>query len=188
MIIGLDLDDVVFATSAALKSVFSECIDNDIINHKEEIMLGKATNEKIKKFLKDQAIPTMEIAKPIDGAVDSIKKLRAKGNKIIFITARGNKNFPPNSEEITKERLKKFKIEYDDIIFNSFDKASDCKNNNIELFVDDSIKNCMEVKEKLGISVIGFESDINKKSLEKTSIKHIKTWEELLKEIEKYNK
>lgn len=74
MIIGLDLDDVVFATSAALKSVFSECIDKDIINHKEEIMLGKATNEKIKKFLKDQAIPTMEIAKPIDGAVDSIKK------------------------------------------------------------------------------------------------------------------
>ena len=46
----------------------------------------------------------------------------------------------------------------------------------------------MEVKEKLGISVIRFESDINKKSLEKTSIKHIKTWEELLKEIEKYNK
>ena len=53
----------------------------------------------------------------------------------------------------------------------------------IELFVDDSPKHCVAIKEKLGIHVIGFESDITKKSMKKENIKSVKTWTELLETI-----
>ena len=42
---------------------------------------------------------------------------------------------------------------------------------------------CVAIKEKLGIHVIGFESDITKKSMKKENIKSVKTWTELLETI-----
>ncbi len=183
MIIGLDLDDVVFATSEALKGVLDECKDKEILRYKEEIMMGKPTTEKIAKFLRDNGVPTIKKAKPIKGAVETIRKLKEKGHKIIFITARGNDIFPPNAQEVTIEKLKEYEIEYDDIVFSSTNKAKDCEKMGIELFVDDSPKHCVAIKEKLGIHVIGFESDITKKSMKKENIKSVKTWTELLETI-----
>ena len=179
MNIGFDLDDVVFATSEAIKDILDKCTDEEILIHKEDIMMGKPTTEKIADFLRDNGVSTIKIAKPIKGAVEAIRELKNKGHKIIFITARGNNIFPPNAEELTKEKLKEYEIPYDDIVFNSTDKAKDCEDKGVELFVDDSPRHCLAVKQKLGIIVIGFESDITRESMKKTNINSVKTWAEL---------
>ncbi len=182
MIIGLDIDDVIFKTSEALKNVLDECEDEEILSHKLDIMRGDAINSKVRKFLKDNGVPAMKKAKPMENVAESIKKLREESNKIILITARGNITFP-GSEEVTIEALRENGIEYDAIIYNSKDKAEDCRKNNVNLFVDDSPKNCLEVQQKLKIPVIGFESDITREEMIRNNIRSVSTWVKLLELI-----
>ena len=66
---------------------------------------------------------------------------------------------------------------------NSKDKAEDCRKNNVNLFVDDSPKNCLEVQQKLKIPVIGFESDITREEMIRNNIRSVSTWVKLLELI-----
>ena len=59
------------------------------------------------------------------------------------------------------------------------DKVKICKENNIDLFVDDSPKHCLEVSKNLEIPVIGFLSDINKDEMIKNKISCVASWDEL---------
>jgi hypothetical protein len=79
-------------------------------------MRGDAINNKVGQFLKDNGVPTMKKAKPMENAAETIKKLREQSNKIVLITARGNGIFP-GSEEVTEKALRKNEIEYDEIIY-----------------------------------------------------------------------
>ena len=114
----------------------------------------------------------------MQNVAETFDKLREQSNKIILITARGNIRFP-GSEEITFRRLKEHGINYDGIVFNSNDKVKVCKDNNIDIFIDDSPKHCLEVSENLGIPVIGFESVINREEMQKNNIRCISSWDEL---------
>ena len=186
--LGIDIDDVIFKTSEELLKVLENCDDEEILEHKLDIMRGDAVNEKVGNFLLTNVMPIIRIAKPMDGVAETIKKLREESYKIILITARGGKKFP-GIEELTYDRLKEFGIEYDEIIFSSKDKVSVCKENNIDLFVDDSPKYCLEVKDNLGIPVIGFLSKINKEEMEKNHIRCVDSWNELYKIVtNEYNK
>ena len=176
--LGIDIDDVIFKTSEELNKVLEECDDEEILNHKLDIMRGEAVNKKVGEFLKKNVISIITAAKPMKNVAKVIKKIREHSNRIILITARGDKLFP-GSEEITKNLLEKYSIEYDDIVFNSLDKVKICRDNNIKLFVDDSPKHCLEVKDNLGISVIGFYSDINRKEMMKSHIDCVGDWDEL---------
>ena len=182
MIIGLDIDDVIFKTGKEIKIMLDKCKDEEILSHKLDIMRGDAINSKVGQFLKDNAVTAMKKAEPMENVAESIKKLREQSNKIILITARGNITFP-GSEEFTPEILRENGIEYDEIIYNSKDKAEDCRKNNINLFVDDSPKNCLEVQQKLKIPVIGFESDITKEEMTRNNIRSVNTWVKLLELI-----
>ena len=182
MILGFDIDDVIFKTSEALKSVLDKCEDEEITKHKLDIMRGDAINKKIGQFLNDNVIPTIKIAKPMDNVAKVIKNLRKQSNKIVLITARGDERFP-GSEDITKQLLDEYEIEYDGIIYNCNDKAKACKEHNIQFFVDDSPKHCLDVKQELGIPVIGFESDINREEMSKNQIECVRSWIELLERI-----
>lgn len=175
--LGIDIDDVIFNTSRELKNILKECNDEEIIEHKLDIMRGEAVNKKIGEFLKENVIPTISVAKPMKDVSKYIKKLR-ESNKVILITARGDKMFP-GSEEITINLLNQYGIEYDNIIFNSIDKVKICKENNIDFFVDDSPRHCLEVSKKLNIPVIGFKSYINKDEMLKNNIKCVSSWKEL---------
>ena len=176
--LGIDIDDVIFKTGEELLKVLENCDDEEILEHKLDIMRGDAVNEKVGNFLLTNVMPIIRIAKPMDDVSEIIKKLREESYKIILITARGGKKFP-GIEELTYNRLKEFDIEYDDIIFSSKDKVSACKDNNIDMFVDDSPKYCLEVKENLGIPVIGFLSEINKEEMERNNIRCVDSWKEL---------
>ena len=182
--LGFDIDDVIFKASEALKEVLDKCDDEEILQHKLEIMRGEAVTEKIGDFLKANVVPTIKIAKPMQNVAEVIRKFRRHSNRIILITARGDKRFP-GSETITWDLLEKYGIECDAIIFNCVDKVKACKDNNISVFVDDSPKNCLEVRENLGIPVIGFESEINREEMAKNHIRVVSSWDELEEAINK---
>lgn len=178
MILGFDIDDVIFKTSEIVKNNIDKSQDEELLKHKLDIMRGDAVNEKVGKFLKDNVIPTIKATKPMENVSEVIKDFRKQGDTIILITARGDGGFP-GSEEISEKRLEKYGIEYDSIIYDCKDKAKACKEHDVEFFIDDSPKHCLEVSQKLGISVIGFESDINKEEMEKNHIKCVNSWNEI---------
>lgn len=81
----------------------------------------------------------MKDAKIKEGASEVIQQLLNEGNEIFIITARGERRFK-DSEQITLQYLKSHNINYTEILFNSFEKTTICKNYNIDVMVDDSVK------------------------------------------------
>ena len=75
-------------------------------------------------------------AKPREDVVDVIKKLRKDGHKIYIITARDSE-FHNDPYELSKTWLDKNNIEYDKLIVNARDKVKICKEQNVNIFIDD---------------------------------------------------
>lgn len=178
MIIGLDIDDVIFNTSEYLGGILEDLQDNELNNLKLEIMRGNYAAPKVRDFLAKYLPQTVENAKIKEGASETIKELKKQGHTIILVTARGNLAFP-GSEEKSEQALTKNNVVYDKVIYNCQGKADACKANDIDIFVDDSPKNYIEVQAKLGIPVIGFESLITANGLREANIFSVKTWDEL---------
>lgn len=176
MRIGVDIDDVLTNTSEKIKEyLYKYEKSGDGIKYIVEVMRGEIPTENIKKFF-DRYIN--EICKNVtvkEEAENVIKELLKYGHEIIFITSRGEKRFK-GTEKTTLEYLKAHNIEYTDIIFNSFEKQIDCQKNNIDIMIDDSVKNC-ELVRKNGIKAILYTSGINKTI--STDIERVESWTEI---------
>jgi len=133
--------------------------------------------DELKYFLKNIQEEITNKAKPRTNAVETIKRLRENGHKIFIITARDSE-FHDNPYLLSKNWLDKNNIEYDKLIVNAREKGTVCKNENIDLFIDDQLNNCLDV-EKEGIQTIRI-SDNNKKY---PSIITLKGWENIYKFI-----
>ena len=77
---------------------------------------------------------------------------KEEGNEIIFITARfSNSDFNIDVENITKYWLLQNDIPYDKLIINANEKQKVAIEEKIDVFLDDSIRNCeMNFKQKKG--------------------------------------
>lgn len=109
-----------------------------------------------------------------------IKKLKDDGHEIVFITARSNNGFY-NPYKTSLKYLENHKIPYDKLIVNGKEKAPICLEENIDLFIDDSIKNCKEVA-RVNIPVLLFDNNYNKNCM---LFKRVFSWKEIYEEIER---
>ncbi len=111
-------------------------------------------------------------------AREIIEKIKNEGNEIYIITARSEPTVidPYN---ITKVFLDKNNIVYDKIIVNCKDKYKYCKENDIEIMIDDEPRNINLISEI--IPVIAFKGIYNENCNGKNVIK-VNTWEEAYKE------
>ena len=185
MKIGIDIDDVLTNTSQKLKEYLEKYEKSgDGKKYIVEIMRGEAPTQNIKDFFKNYSSEIFKNATLKSNAKEVIDNLIKNGNQIIFITSRGEKLFP-NSEKITLEYLKNNNINYSNIIFNSMEKQYDCVNNNIDIMIDDSVKNC-ELVSNVGIKTIVYTSEVNKNI--NTSIERVENWIELNDKINGYQK
>ena len=176
MIIGLDIDDVIYRTSEAVKTALAGFGGFDI-SMQMDIMRGDVRIPAVKKFWEENLVTLIREYDLMEGAAEGIGRLKDR-HKIILITARGNKCYP-GAEEVTREILAKDGIVYDSIVYNSLDKARDCEKNEIELFIDDSPKNCLEVAKKLRIPVVGFASGVTKRELDRNGVFNVDNWGDL---------
>lgn len=172
MIIGIDIDNTLTnvqeelneaAYNYAIKlgkgidsSVISEDINNNGSFYKEKF---KFSYDELKYFLKEIMEEIINRAEPRVGVIETIRKLREEGHKIYIITARDSE-FHDDPYYLSKNWLDKNKIEYDKLIVNARKKAPVCIQENVDLFIDDQLNNCIEIT-KEGIQTIRISCDKN---------------------------
>lgn len=182
MRIGIDIDDTMTDTFDYLMPYIAEFFKVDINYLKDNNISYSNLPEKMKEreleFAKryyDNVIPNTPFKLK---AADCINKIKALGHEIIVITAR-DKSLYTDEYKTTIKELKYNNINYDKLICD-FDKATVCKNEKIDLFIDDSIENCTKV-DKLGIETILFNSKSNIKV--ETNLVRVNNWEEIYEKI-----
>ena len=86
----------------------------------------------------------------------------------------------------TLEWLKANHIEYDDIVLNADDKAKVALEKKLDIFIDDSFKNCTEVA-NTGIKTYIMDTRTNK-SLNAENITRVYSWTDIYDKIKKEEK
>lgn len=157
MIIGVDIDDTLTdirdeVGAAALK--YAQSLNKDIDETK--VVWDKNNNgssfkerynfnyDELLYFFGNIQENITKKAKPREDVVDVIKKLREDGHKIYIITARDSE-FHNDPYELSKTWLNKNNIGYDKLIVDARDKAKICREQNVEIFIDDKLSNCMQI-------------------------------------------
>lgn len=103
-----------------------------------------------------------------------INKLMKDGHEIIFITSRGfNENHDPYGS--SAKYLENNNVGYTKLVINAKDKSLAAVDENIDLFIDDSLKHVGNVSKK-GIPVLLFETNYNK---DDKLYRHVKSWREI---------
>lgn len=160
--IGIDIDDTITNTFDYLMPAVAEFFNMDLNYLKENNISYTSLTPQMKEqeleFARanfDKLIPNTPI-KP--DAAEYIRKIRKLGHKVIIITAR-NSLFYTDPYKTSSEYLTKNNVQFDELIC-TFDKAGICKEQNVDIFIDDSINQCNKVKEA-GIKTLLFASKIN---------------------------
>ncbi len=110
------------------------------------------TYEELKYFLKEIQEDITNNALPRENVKEVIDKLKEDRHEIYIVTARDSE-FHDDPYKLSKDWLDKNNIYYDRLIVNAREKASVCKNENIDLFIDDQLNNCLSVA-NVGIKTI----------------------------------
>ncbi len=192
MNIGIDIDDVItdgeayyaYAQKYIVEKLKREpIIVNDLglcesASYCDELFGW--TQEEADDFWEKNMENVLTNVQPRLFAKEVISKLREEGHKITIITARQKKEM-----EIGLAWLKKYNIEYDDLYFEIEEKGKKAKEKNIDIFIDDSYRNCRDVSEQ-GINTYIMDIRTNRNiDLKNTRIKRVFSWSHFYEEIGK---
>lgn len=198
MVIGLDIDDTITDTFGVMfayaekftienlkREIKVEHVD-DVTNTDYVQAMHGWNNEDELKFFKKYYQTIVEKTTPYFLAVDIINKLKGEGHKIVLITARFDMTTDDgffDVEAATKKWLQKHGIHYDKLIINAQNKGEVAEQNNVDIFVDDSLKNCLSVASK-GIKTFIMDNRCNANSNSEL-VSRVYTWPHLEQEIRK---
>lgn len=185
MIIGFDLDDVLLGFFDALHPYCNirygtDCQRNDLVSFDLPKLWGISKEEAIKRVADFYQSPEHWDAKPIDGAIEKIKKLK-QHHKLHVITAK-----PEELKNKTLEWLDKhFPQMFDGIHFTNHyhgsglkrTKGEVCRELNIEFFVDDFLENVNDVANS-GIPALLFDAPWNQGEI-KSLVTRVYSWDEI---------
>ena len=177
MRIGIDIDDTITDSWKFLIPHFTELYDIPESELAKSLPYYRSvenlvTKEEYFRNLRELADKLMLEVPLKPKAFEYLTKLHDEGHKLIFITARGIEY--DNPYRITKNYLKKMHIPYDIIIVSAHDKSISCREEQIDLFIDDSLIHCQEVADA-GFKTILFENSYN---MHDQTFPHVKSWEE----------
>ena len=180
MKIGIDLDGVIFDSETIFR-VYEEifAIENlnnrPIINLEEPKYQGRYSwsNEEQNEFNKQYLLK---------GAIESnlmpwfkiiFDKLKKQGHEFVVITARGG--FFDEMIDIAKELLEKNIIKFDKYYWKIYNKLEICKNENIDIMIDDDYNNIEQLVNG-GIKTLYFRDTNMKKLPESKLIHEVNNW------------
>lgn len=183
MNIGIDIDDTITNTYETLLTIISMKYG---LNHKK-LISKKLKYEEVYSKLDDFDLYKRDLfymmVKSVtlkENVVEVINKLKNNGNNIVFITARNYYDYV-DPYKVSYEYLIKNNIPFDKLFVNVYDKGSLCKKENIDIFIDDNVRNCNSVK-SVGIRTIQFDNDFTSKV---DDVEHVSSWKELYKLLHK---
>ena len=188
MNIGIDIDDTISDTYATLfeyaqkytveelkrEPIINKC---DSTNHFYIVYMHNWSKQEAIKFWDKYYAEILKKVNIKTFASDYIKKLKNQGHKINLITARWEMN---NSDVrgITIQWLKDNNIEYDNFFMNADDKLKLVKENDIDIFIDDSFDNCKKIAYNSKSKAFLMDSRING-SLQDDKIKRVYSWSQI---------
>lgn len=196
MNIGIDIDDTI---SNSFESVFTNAQKSDIEfgnsgdpkqygkiadNNYIETMYPEWSKEQTDLFWERYFIDMLTIATPKDEVAEILKKLKQEGNNIIIITSRYE--FEEDShlvQNYTQKWLEKNNIVYDKLVMNAQNKLNASKENDVEMFIDDSVAHCRNVQ-SCGIITFLYTSTCNQ-AVEANDLQRVYSWPQI---YDKYKK
>ena len=185
--IGIDLDDTISSSNEMFIKYAKLYNKEKKINFKiDETQwdLDKSfgwNDNNYKEFCKQYLRTLLNEAEIKYNAAEKINKLKNEGYKIIIITSRNEKELN-DMYSFTEKWLKNHNINYDKLIINSFQKEEECLKNKVNIFIDDNMKNCMNVYKKLQIPVFLFDGLYNTND-KYSNIERVYSWDEIYLKI-----
>lgn len=190
MKIGIDIDGVLTncfeaTVDNATKYFYENKIDYKIDSSKYyENEMFSVSNENVEKFW-NQYLPEYAQRLPARKyASEVISKLKQK-NEIYIITARNEEGLPKElhgrMQDMVKKWLKDNSIEYDKLIFSTGSKLDICKQENVNIMIEDKPNNIQEISEY--VPVLCFDNPWNQ-GLEGKNIIRVYSWYDILENIE----
>lgn len=185
--IGIDLDDTISSSNEMFIKYAKLYNKEKKINFKiDETQwdLDKSfgwSDNNYKEFCKQYLRTLLNEAETKYNAVEKINKLKNEGYKIIIITSRNEKELN-DMYAFTEKWLKNHNINYDKLIINSLQKEEECLKNKVNIFIDDNMKNCINVYKKLQIPVFLFDGLYNTND-KYSNIERVYSWDEIYLKI-----
>lgn len=199
MKLGIDIDDTIantFETGMKYAEEFTKKCCNRTYTNIEERMGKLKTHrhwqdvfewnrEEEIEFFKKYYIQVMEETKVKESACEVINKLY-QDNEIIIITARYDIKGTAEGnivENITRKWLNKNNIPYHKLYLGR-DKLEVCKENQVDIFIDDSFENCKHVQSG---NIKSYLIDhVTNKKVNCEDIERAYGWKDFYQKIEKY--
>lgn len=187
MIIGIDIDDTVTKTTEQT-DIFAKEYTEKILKREFSINFDAYdpmwareaygwSDEEDREFWDLYYAKVVEIVEPKDNSIEVINEL-FKDNEIIIISARWDSGL---IQKKTKKWLNNHGVKYHKLFMGHIDKREICNENNINLFIDDSLKTCEEI-ESIGIKTLLMESR-RTKEMDTENISKVKDWLEIREKI-----
>ena len=186
MRIGIDVDGCItdvarFVSDYGIKFCYENKIEYKIKEdeYNEAKALGISA-EHAEKFWNEYLPYYATQYRTRDFASEVIKNLKEK-HEIYIVTARNEEGLPQEVYGKMKEMVLKWlednRILYDKIIFTKGSKLPYCLENNIDIMIEDSPRNILEVSTK--IPVLCFDNPYNKE-IEGKNIQRVYSWYDVL--------
>ena len=150
MRIGIDIDDTMtFIKDDLLEAAinYDKSLGNSGKFLNDNYYVGKRfewNKEEYSYFMGEVRKQVVNNAKLRPGLIEVLTKLKEMGHEIIIITARSNRYYK-DSHNMTIDWLRKEQIPYDKLILPSVNKKKDCLEEQIDIFLDDDVNNCLSV-------------------------------------------
>lgn len=179
MVLGVDIDDCIIMNSSYFLSHIAEedlppKILNRIMDNIYNIMAGIIPKD-LYPYLRPIWQKNNMLYDTYPHVSEVLYRLRERGVKIIIVTGRCNEMLA-DAEETTIKYLKEHDIPYDQILFDSRNKAQICLEQGINIFVEDSIKHAKAISEA-GIKTLLFDSIVNKDEI--IDVTRVENWLEI---------
>ena len=191
MKIGIDLDGVVIDSETTFRT-YEEIFDIDVLkgNHlinKEEPKFQARynwTNEQEKEFIEKYFLIVKE-SNLMSGFIGIYNLLKEQGHEFVVITARGG--FVKEMKDDAIRLLEEKNIKFDKYYWNVDDKLEICKNEKVDIMIDDDWKIIKRLADN-EVKTLYFR-DTNLMKLEENKyIKEVNNWGEIYRYIKEMKK
>ncbi len=182
MNIAVDIDDTITNTYETLLPLIAIHYNLDLKKLWKTLPSYKELSKlpDYDKFIKDHYHILANIVDVKKDAIEVLRQLRLEGNKIYIITARNTEEYG-NPYKISYDFLTKKGIPFDKLITNVDNKGMKCISEGIDVFLDDSTKNCKSAL-KYNINTYQFKTQFVSGD---PNIKKINSWNDFYKAIHK---
>ena len=191
MRIGIDIDNVISNFNDELlkeylehdKKLRNTGIINENPHHITQGMFDW-TKEENDDFYYNNIERIAKKLKPLSRAAEIISKLKNENNEIYIISSRDNGEYT-NPKEMTEKWLSDNNIQYDVLILTyKGEKGKICKENNIDIMIDDSAGICRDCFEN-NITTLIMDKPCNR---EEKEITRVHNWKEIYEFITNYKR